>query len=313
MKAVLAYDASPTVRAIIAGADRAAVEIVHLTEDDEARYLRELADAEVLLHVLAPVTRTVMDAAPSLRLVQKIGVGVDAIDLAHARARGIAVCNMPGTNTAAVAELALALMLACLRHIVPIATDMRAGRGWPARLDLLDRAGEIGQRTVGLIGYGAVSRRLATALQALGARVVVHDPFVTDAEVTLLPLDALLREADIVSLHAPLTDETRGLLSHARLALMKRGAIVINTARGPLIDEPALAAMLKDGHIAAAGLDVFAAEPPPVDNPLIGLENVIATPHIAWLTDGTWRRSVDVVVENCRRLAAGTPLLHRVT
>lgn len=312
MKAVLPYDASPHVRRIIAESDRRVVDITLLAEDDADGFRAVLEHAEVLLHVLEPVTAAIMDAAPRLRLVQKIGIGVDAIDLAHAQEKGIAVCNMPGTNSAAVAELALSLMLATLRSVIPISAAVKGGDGWPANAALLDRAGEIGQRTVGLVGYGAVPRRLAAALNALGAKVIAADPFVTGAEVPIVPFATLIAEADIVSLHVPLTDETRHLLDAKRLAAMKPGAIVINTARGPLIDEDALAQALRSGHIAAAGLDVFAEEPPRPDNPLLALPNVIATPHIAWLTDGTWRRSMAVIEENCRRLAAGEPLLHRV-
>jgi len=312
MKAVLPYDASPRVCEIIGAADRSAVEIVRLSEHDAQGFARAARDAEVLLHVLAPVTATVMQRVPRLRLVQKIGIGVDAIDLDHARGHGIAVCNMPGTNTAAVAELALALMLACLRRIVPIACEMRAGRGWPARPDLLDGTGEIGERLVGLVGYGAVARRLASALKALGARVVACDPNVDDADVPLVALDALLAEADIVSLHVPLTAQTRMLIDRARIARMKRGAVLINTARGPLIEEAALGDALRNGQLSAAGLDVLADEPADPAHPLLRLENVVATPHVAWLTDGTWRRSVAVIVENCRRLQSGAPLLHRI-
>ncbi len=312
MKAVLPYDASPAVRAIVDSVDRAVVDIVRLDEADQAGMARELPSAEVLLHVLAPVTAEIMKAAPRLRLVHKIGIGVDAVDLAHAQASGIAVCNMPGTNTAAVAELALGLMLACLRRIVPIANDLRAGRGWPARPELLDGAGEIGQRCVGLVGYGAVARRLAGVLRALGSEVIACDPFVTAADVELVGLDGLLARADVVSLHVPLTAQTRRLLDRDRIGRMKRGAVVVNTARGALIDEAALAEALACGHVAAAGLDVFADEPPRVDHPLIASDRVVALPHVAWLSDGTWRRSVGVIVENCRRLAAGEPLLHRV-
>jgi phosphoglycerate dehydrogenase-like enzyme len=333
MRAVLPYDASPSIRAIVAEADPAVVEIVQLDEADRVGLMRELASAEVLLHVLAPVTADLMQAAPRLRLVHKIGIGVDAIALAHAKANGIAVCNMPGTNTAAVAEQALGLMLACLRRIVPIANEVRAGAGWPARPALIDGAGEIGQRCVGLIGYGAVARRLAAVLRALGARVIAHSrsgvrplasdggAFLSPSEargltpspgVELVPLDRLLAEADIVSLHLPLTDATRGLLNRERIARMRPGAIVVNTARGPLIDEAALADALARRHIAAAGLDVLAEEPPRPGNPLLASPHVVATPHIAWLTDGTWRRSIGVIVENCRRLAAGAPLLNRV-
>jgi phosphoglycerate dehydrogenase-like enzyme len=312
MKAVLQYDASKSVRALVAAFDRPPLAIVQVDEDDAAAFAREIADADVLLHVLAPVTDAVMASAPRLKLVQKIGIGVDAIDLAAAKKRGIAVCNMPGTNTQAVAELALALMLACLRRVTAIDAEMHAGRGYPLRADLLDGLGEISGRTVGLLGYGAVPRRLAPVLRALGARVIACDVAATATDVEMMSLDDVLAQADIVSLHLPLTAETKEMMNARRLGQLRRGAIVINTARGALVDESALADALRTGHIAAAGLDVFAAEPTPPDNPLLAFPNVVATPHLAWLTDGTWRRSIDVIAENCRRLAAGEPLLHRV-
>ncbi len=312
MKAVLPYDASPAVRRILEGVDKRHLEIAIVGEQDEAGLKHQLADAQVLLHVLSPVTAEIMTAAPSLKLVQKIGVGVDAIDREHAKRSGIAVCNMPGTNTVAVAELTLGLMLACLRRIPAIDADLRAGNGWPAAQPHLDAAAEIDGACVGLVGYGAVARRLTPALRALGARVIAYSPRSREAGVEFMPLDELLATADIVSLHVPLTPETRNLLDVGRIARLKRGAIVVNTARGPLIDEAALAAALRAGHVAAAGLDVFAVEPARPDNPLLGLPNVVATPHIAWMTAGTWKRSLAVVVENCRRLAAGEQLLHRV-
>lgn len=312
MKAVLPYDASPVVRRILEGVDRRHFEIAIVDERDEATLKREIADAQVLLHVLSPVTAAIMSAAPLLKLVQKIGVGVDAIDREHAKRNGIAVCNMPGTNTAAVAELALGLMLACLRRIPPVDAALRAGNGWPAAQEHLDAAGEIDGACVGLIGYGAVARRLAGVLRAMGATVIAHSPRAKDADVELVALDDLFARSDIVSLHVPLTPETRDLLDAGRIARMKRGAIVVNTARGPLIDEGALVAALLDGRVAAAGLDVFAQEPARPDNPLFRLPNVVVTPHVAWMTAGTWKRSTAVIVENCRRLAAGEPLLHRV-
>jgi phosphoglycerate dehydrogenase-like enzyme len=314
MKAVLPYDPTPSIRGLILAEKDPAVDIVLLNEADTDGFATHIRDAEMLLHVLAPVTAELMRAAPSLKLVQKIGIGVDAIDLEYAKAHGIAVCNMPGTNTAAVAELALGLMLTCLRRLVPIAQDMKASGLWPARPAIVDGAGEIGQRCVGLVGFGAVSRRLAPALQALDATVIAHDPAVTtnDLDVEMVALDGLLARADIVSLHVPLLPQTRNLLNKERIARMRPGAIVINTARGPLIDEAALFDALKRGHLGAAGLDVFEQEPVSADHPLLKLDNVVATPHIAWLTDGTWRRSLGIIVENARRLAAGTALLHRV-
>lgn len=312
MKAVIHHDLGAGVRRLVEAASSPELAIAIVPVNDTALLARELADADALLHVLAPVTPAIMAMGPRLKLVQKIGVGIDAIDLAAAKERGIAVCNMPGTNTQAVVELVLTLMLACLRKLVPVDAETRAGRGWPLRADLLDGMGEIDGKVVGLVGYGAVGRRLRMVLEALGARVIAHDPYATDPDVALLPLDALLAKADIVSLHAPLTEETRGLLGSARISLMKRGAIVINTARGPLIDEAALLAALADGRLSAAGLDVFPSEPLDPASPLLKQPNVVVTPHIAWLTEGTWRRSLEVVRENCRRLAHGRDLLHRV-
>ena len=149
-------------------------------------------------------------------------------------------------------------------------------------------------------------------LRALGADVVVSNRTVRHGDVTFLPLDELLAVSDIVSLHIPASDQTRNLIDARRIAAMKPGAILINTARGSLVDEAALIAALRSGHIASAGLDVFAVEPPSPDNALLNLPNVVATPHVAWLTRETLRRSLDVALDNARRLASGQPLLHRV-
>jgi phosphoglycerate dehydrogenase-like enzyme len=311
MKAVLPYDASPGTKRLLESLDPAIARVTVLAESDSAGLAREIADADVLLHVLAPVTAAILDAAPKLRLVQKIGIGVDAIDRVHAAKRGVAVCNMPGTNTVAVAELTLALMLAALRRVTALDAGFRAG-DWTPESTHLDAAGELDGACVGLIGYGAVAKRLRPVLEALGARVVVHARRVPDDGAKSLPLDVLLSQADVVSLHVPATAETRGLLSASRIARMKKGAVLVNTARGALVDEPALVAALRDGHLAAAGLDVFAIEPLAHGNALLKLPNVVATPHIAWMTPGTWRRSLAIVAENCRRLASGSPLLHRV-
>ncbi len=311
MKAVLHYRASPGFRSALSAIE--GVELAIVDETDDAGFAREIAGAEVLLHVLKPVTAAMMDAAPRLGLIQKIGVGVNTIDLEAARARGVAVCNMPGTNSQAVAEMALTLMLAVLRRVTVFDPQTRAGEGWRPDPAVLDRVGEIGGRTVGFFGFGASASRLAPALEALGARVIYAARAAKPGrEDGLRDFDALLAEADILSLHAPLTDETRGILNAAAIARMKPGAIVVNTARGELIDETALAAALRAGRLSGAGLDVFAREPVDPANPLLTLPNVVVMPHLAWLTPETLARSMAVAVENCRRLAAGAPLLHRV-
>jgi len=309
---LLHWDVGPALAARLKALQSDELSIVAAGARDEAAYGRAAPDAEVLWHALTPVDAARIARSPRLRLIQKIGVGVNTIDLDAARARGIAVCNMPGTNTRAVAEMTLALMLAALRRLPLFDAGVRAGQWVPAPARL-DGIGEIGGATVGLVGYGGVPRFLAPMLTALGAdvRYFAHRP-VDDAAGAWRPLDELLRESDIVSLHVPLTAETVRLIDARRLGLMKPGAVLINTARGGLVDQPALVAALRSRRLGAAGLDVLATEPPGAHEAIFTLDNVVLAPHVAWLTDATWDRSLQVAVENCRRLAAGEPLLHRV-
>jgi phosphoglycerate dehydrogenase-like enzyme len=313
MKAVLQFRASTGFINSLMAAAPAWLRIVVVDETDRKTFAEQLADAEVLLHVLEPVTAQVMAHAPNLKLIQKIGVGVNTIDLDAARARGIAVANMPGTNSQAVAEHTLALMLAALRRIPFLDRAMRAGAGWTLAPDEFDRIGEMCGRTVGLVGNGEVPKRLAPVLRALGARVIYTDRTTAAGTVAAWrPLDKLLAEADIVSLHVPLTPETAQLINAETLGQMKPGSILINTARGALVDETALQAALLSGHLAAAGLDVVAAEPAGANHRLFKFDNVVLTPHIAWLTAETIRRSIALAFENCRRLQQDAPLLHQV-
>nr|WP_207791379.1 NAD(P)-dependent oxidoreductase [Sphingosinicella soli] len=287
--------------------------ITIVDEADDAGFRREMADTEVLLHVLTPVRPYHIAAAPKLKLVQKLGVGVNTIALDAAKDAGVAVCNMPGVNAQAVAEMALALLLSVLRRTPYFDAMTRAGRGWEADSAVLDGVGEIAGRTVGLVGFGNTAARLARALEALGARVVYTARAAkADVPYAYLPLADLLAEADVVSLHAPLTEETQGMIGRGTIAAMKPGAILINTARGELVDEAALADALRAGHLRGAGLDVFAAEPAGADNPLFALPQVVLSPHIAWLTPETLGRCLAIAQENVRRLAAGEPLLNRV-
>lgn len=312
MRLVLQYRASDGFRAQIDEAfGPGAVAVID--ETDATAFAAAMADAEVLLHVLKPVTAEVIAAAPRLRLIQKIGVGVNTIALDAARERGVAVCNMPGTNSQAVAEMALSLLMACLRRTPYFDGLTRAGQGWSPDAAVLDATGEVAGRTVGLVGFGQAARRLAPVLEALGARVIYTARSVRpDAPHAYRELDELLAEADVVSLHIPLTEETRGLIGAQALARMRPGAVLINTARGELVDEAALVQALVSGRLRAAGLDVFAREPTPADNPLLALPQVVLAPHVAWLTPETLQRSLVVAHENVRRLAAGEPLLHQV-
>ncbi len=313
MKALLHYRASPGLRARIAGHRSDWLRVVAVDESDRETFLRELADTDILLHVLEPVTADDIARAPKLRLIQKIGVGVNTIDLKAAEKAGIAVANMPGTNSRAVAELTLMLMLAAGRRAGALDRATRAGTGWQMQPDVFDTVSEIHGKTVGLIGYGAVPRLLAPILNAMGAHVLyVATGPKPDAAAEWRDLPDLITQSDIVSLHVPQTAETAGMIDRAMIARFRPGAILINTARGGLVDEPALIDALRSGHIAAAGLDVFASEPVDDRNPLFKLDNVVVTPHVAWLTPETLDRSMAIAFENCRRLRDGEPLIHRV-
>jgi phosphoglycerate dehydrogenase-like enzyme len=307
MKAVLQYRATPGFREQISKLETEWLRIVVVEETDKPTFAREMQDADVLLHVLEPVRAATIDGAPNLKLIQKLGVGVDTIDLDAARRRSIAVCNMPGANTHAVAELTLLLMLATLRRLTELDAQTRNGNGWSLDPNSLDNLSELGGRTVGLVGFGAVGKCLTPMLQGIGARVIY-----TNASDRREGFKDLLSTSDIVSLHLPLMPETARIMNAAAFASMKRGSILINTARGGLVDEAALAEALKSGHLRGAGLDVFAVEPVQPEHPLLKLPNVIATPHLAWFSGETLTRSLGVFAENCRRLRDGQELVNRV-
>jgi phosphoglycerate dehydrogenase-like enzyme len=306
---LLHYDAGPALKDRLGALPGLSLRFV--AEGDDAALMAALPETEVLWHVLQPCTAAVIAASPRLKLIQKIGVGVNTIDLEAAKARGIAVCNLPGANARAVAEMALLLMLACLRRLPQFDAGLRAGR-WGAAPAVQDRLGELGGKTVGLVGFGAVPAALAPVLAAMGCRVIYTATGPKDVPYEYRDLNGLLAESDVISLHVPQTAETAGMIDAAALGRMKPGAVLVNTARGGLVDEAALVAALRSGHLGAAGLDVFAQEPTPAGNPLFSLENVVVAPHVAWVTGGTFDRSFATAAENVRRLAAGEALLNRV-
>jgi phosphoglycerate dehydrogenase-like enzyme len=311
VKALLHFAASSRLKARLSKIVEPGIVVV--PEADGEAFGQQIADAEVLLHVLKPVTSAMIALAPKLKLIQKIGVGVNTIDRDAAHRAGIAVANMPGTNTAAVVEQTLALMLATLRRVVAFDAAVRRGEGWRLPADSMEALGEISGSRVGLVGYGAVAQRLVPVLKALGADVGFWNRTARpDAIATPMSFDQLLATSDILSLHVPLTSDTRHLLDRAAIARLKPGAIVVNTARGELIDQTALAQALRTGRLAGAGLDVFEGEPITDLGPLADCPTVVTTPHIAWLTPQTWERSLGVIIENCRRLERGEPLLHEV-
>ncbi|MFC7673773.1 2-hydroxyacid dehydrogenase [Mycolicibacterium sp. GCM10028919] len=280
-------------------------------EDDDATFERELPEADVIWHVLRPLSGADVERATRCRLIHKLGAGVNTIDVDAATEHGIAVANMPGANAPSVAEGTLLLMLAALRRLPQLDRATRAGRGWPSDPSLGETVRDIGGCTVGLVGYGNVAKSVETIVSALGADVL-HTSTRDDGHPGWRPLSELLTESDVVSLHLPLTAATEGMIGADALATMKADAVLVNTSRGAIVDEAALVAALRDGRLAAAGLDVFATEPVEADNPLLRLDNVVVTPHVTWYTADTMRRYLLHAVDNCERLRDGRHLVNLV-
>ena len=243
------------------------------------------------------LTRAVIDRAGSLRVIAKHGVGVENIDVDAAQERGIVVLATPGAMSESVAELAFALMLTLARSIVPAHLETRAG-GWR-----LLPGHELRGKTLGLVGFGRIAQEVSVRAQAFGMTVVAHDPFgdvrlAAEQSVELLSLDAVLERADVISLHAALPAGGGPLIGSRELSLLRPSATLVNTARGALVDERALAEALSDGRLAGAALDVFVEEPP-VGSPLLGLENVVLTPHLGGQTTEALHRMGEQTVVNC--------------
>ena len=259
----------------------------------------------VVLRGSKPFTARVLAAAQGLKIIAKNGAGIDSVDLAEAARRGIAVAVAAGANADAVAEHAIALMLALVRDLRRLDLKLRQG-GWEGTAWL---GRDFRGATVGIVGYGSIGRSAARLAAALGARVVVlrrtgdADGFEVETD-----LDALLARVDILSLHCPLTERTRHLIGRRELALMKPGALLVNTARGPVVDEAALVDALRSGHLGGAGLDTFEVEPIAADNPLLGLDNVIVTPHVAGVTRDAALRVATMTARNVVDCLAGRPL-----
>jgi glycerate dehydrogenase len=281
----------------------------------EALVAQRVSDAPHVLLNKAPLTGKIIGALPALRYVGVLATGYNTVDLAAAKARGITVTNTPAYASVSVAQHAAAMMLDLARKLTLHATAVRAGE-WSRSPDWclpLAPIFELTGRTLGLVGLGAIGTELARIAEALGMRVVAYDPAFPPPErlsgVAVAPVDleTLIESADVVSLHCPLTTATHHLLDAARLARMKPSALVINTSRGPLIDEAALAAALYNGVIAGAALDVLETEPPAPDNPLFNAPNCLVTPHIAWHAIEARRRLVQIAADNLAAFLQGAP------
>ncbi|MEX2446233.1 MAG: C-terminal binding protein [Dehalococcoidia bacterium] len=241
-----------------------------------------LAEADCALISSAKVTQELLEQLPNLKLVVRYGVGLDTLDIPAITEQGIVIAHYPDFCQPEVANHALMLLLAAARKLVPHDRTMREGRyrGVPFPV-----TPPLTGQTMGIVAFGAIGREFAHRAQAIGMDVVAFDPYTPDAVfegegvTRATDLDDLLQRADHISIHAPLTPETHHMFSHEQFARMKPGSIIVNTARGPIIDEPALVEALTNHTIAAAGLDVFEVEPLPADSPLLGLDNVVLTPH----------------------------------
>lgn len=268
-----------------------------------------VADADYAVWWDLPVPEAVLAAGPRLKLLHKWGVGIDNIDLPAARARGIQVARTTGSNATPVAEFTVGAMIALARRI-PWAHASTVAGGWEKNA-VWKRSVLVSGKTVGIIGMGSIGRGVAKRLAAFDCRVLYHNRNrVPEAEERALgaewrALDDLLRESDVVSLNCPLTPETRGMLDARAFALMKRGALLVNVARGGVVVEDALVEALRSGHLAGAAVDVFEQEPPPPDHPLLHMDNVLVTPHTASTAYENSRRSVGHWLGNIVRVSRG--------
>lgn len=301
------------------GLDAGRFDVRVYTAGTQQELIERMRDAEIVLCNRARIGAAEMDAAPRLRMIAVFATGYDKIDIAAARERGIAVCNVPGYSTEAVAQHTFALMLALVDRITEAASTP-IGESALSRLPLPRFC--LGGRTLGIIGLGAIGRRVARLASAFGMRVYAAEhlgtvggavesltPPVGTAEIgggiSRLPLPQLLAESDIVSLHCPLTEQSRHIINADAVERMKDGAMLINTARGALVDETALAAALRSGKLAGAAADVTEIEPTPADCPLRTAPNCILTPHVAWACGDARRALMTEVRENIEAFLRG--------
>ncbi len=267
-----------------------------------------IGDAPIILTNKTVITADILAACPHLQYIGVLATGYNVVDIAAAKSRGIVVTNVPAYSTQAVAQFTMALLLEICHHVGHHSQAVHGGR-WSSCPDFAfwdHPLIELSGKTLGIVGYGRIGRATAKVARALGMNVIAYsrhgqgDPFV--------PLDELYARSDVVSLHCPLTAENAGMINREALAKMKDGVILLNTARGGLVNEPDLREALLSGKVYAAAADVAAVEPLPASSPLLGLHNMIFTPHIAWACYETRQRLMDIAVENVRQFLNGTPV-----
>ncbi len=281
---------------------------------DEDETVSRTSDADGLIVVDSPITRKVLSGLEHCKVVLRTGVGYDVIDIEAATELGIAVVNVPDMWTQEVANQAFSLLLACNRRVTALDTEIRSGR-WSPRISV--PVGSLYDETLGMIGVGQIGSALARRAAAFDMKVIASDPYVSEGRfdelgVTGVSLDVLLETSDYVSINCPLTAETRHLVNEEALRRMKPTAYLINTARGPIVDEGALIRALREGWIAGAGLDVLEEEPPRADNPLLSMTSVVLSSHVGHFSDASMARRPRRYGEEVARVLTGRMPLHLV-
>ena len=280
--------------------------------EDVDETVRRIGDAGIVLTNKTPITRAVLDRCPQVRYVGLLSTGYNVVDTAAARERNIPVCNVPGYGTASVAQLAIALLLEICHRVGHHNRAVHEGR-WSASIDYCFWDGtliELAGKTMGIVGYGSIGQAVGEIARALGMTVIATGPHPWQPgqrPAPYVPLEKLLADSDVVSLHCPLFPETKGLINRSTIEKMKEGAILLNTGRGPLIVEQDVADALNSGRLYAAGVDVAEIEPLPSGSPLLTARNCVITPHIAWAPLEARRRLMDIAVNNLRGFLAGAP------
>ena len=286
---------------------------VHTSDLPDEEKIPLVQEADFLILFPGKISERVLRSAPRLKLIQLVAAGYDSMDVNLCRELGIPVANNGGANSIDVAEHTIGLILGFYRRLIELDRNVRADR-W-RDIDTGFSTYTVNGKTVGIVGLGNIGRRVAYLLRAFGTRILYYDqyPLTQNVEselgVTRMALADLLRESDILTVHLPLTDETRGIIGRRELSLLKPQAVFVNTCRGPIVDEVALAEVLSEGRILGAALDVLEQEPPVSDNPLLKLDNVLLTPHVAGVTYDTWTRRGEFVFHNLQRVWEGEPPL----
>lgn len=269
-----------------------------------------IGDADAVITNKTPISEETLAACPSVKYVGMLATGYNVVDVEAAKKRGIPVCNIPTYGTTAVAQMVMALLLEICHHVADHSAAVKAGE-WTSNPDwcfwnypLIELAG----KTMGILGFGRIGQATGKLAAALGMKVLAYDAYQSESGKAIaeyVELDELLAKSDVISLHCPLFESTKGIVNRENIAKMKDGVIILNTSRGPLVDEEALAEALQSGKVYAAGLDVVSVEPIEPGNPLLACDNAFLTPHIAWAPKESRQRLMDVAVENLAAFISG--------